>query len=185
MKILEELATNIAYNIENMEKYIKSAERFNKYSYYVIAVQEGAIPYSDSLDNVLNSALNNLDSFYFSDAAYGTLRNMGFDYVRNDVIKHAIVKLYDESYPEMLKYFDWTETDYEERYIDRNFLPVSGNNRLILKPFNFDVQMHDKYFMTLIHKRKIQRNFFNNRMRIVLDESQIVLQLIKDVLQNQ
>jgi hypothetical protein len=32
LKILEELATNIEYNIENMEKYIKRAERFNKYS---------------------------------------------------------------------------------------------------------------------------------------------------------
>jgi hypothetical protein len=184
-KILGELATNVAYNIENMEKYINIAARHNKYSDYVITVLEGAIPYSDSLDKILNKALLNFDAFYFSDVAYESLKNMGSEYVRNDVLKNEIVKLYDESYPEMLKMFNWTRTDYEDQYIDRNFFPVSGNNTLILKPYDFDVQMHDKYFLSLVHKRKIQRNFFNKRMRVVLEESQIVVQLIKDELQTQ
>ncbi len=55
----------------------------------------------------------------------------------------------------------------------------------MLKPYDFDVQMNDTYFLSMIHKRKIQRNFFNTRMRIVLEESQIVHQLIKEKLQNQ
>ncbi|WP_019670572.1 DUF6090 family protein [Eudoraea adriatica] len=185
IKVLEELANNIEYNIENIEKYIRKAERFNEYSDYVIKVLERDIPYSDSLDNVLNSALLNLDDFHFSDVAYESLKNMGSDYIQDDVLKNEIVKLFDESFPEMLKMFSWSSTSAEIEYIDRNFFPVSGNNNLILKPYDFDVQMNDTYFLSMIHKRKIQRNFFNTRMRVVLEESQIVLQLIKEKLQNQ
>jgi hypothetical protein len=185
IKILEELAINIEYNIENIEKYIRRAERFNEYSDYVIKVLEGAIPYSDSLDNILNSALLNLDDFHFSDVAYESLKNMGPDYIQDDMLKNEIVKLYDESFPEMLKMFSWSSTGSEIEYIDRNFFPISGNNNLMLKPYDFDVQMNDTYFLSMIHKRKIQRNFFNTRMRIVLEESQIVHQLIKEKLQNQ
>jgi hypothetical protein len=182
LQMLEELSTNVVYNIQNIEKYINLGERYNKHSDYVIKVLEGSIPYSDSLDNVLNSALLSLNQFYFSDVAYETLKNMGSGYIHNDVLKNTIVKLYDESYPEMLQTFNWAGRDYEDQYIDHNFFPVSGNYRLILKPYDFNVQMHDKYFMSLIHKRKIQRTFFNKRMRVVLEESQIVVQLIKDEL---
>ncbi len=69
-KILEELATNIEYNIQNMEKYIDRAAWHNKYSDYVMTVLEGAIPYSDSLDKVLNHALLNLGTFDFSEPAF-------------------------------------------------------------------------------------------------------------------
>jgi hypothetical protein len=183
IKILEELAINIEYNIENIEKYIRRAEGYNEASDYVIKVLEGTITYSDSLDNVLNRALMNLGDFQFSDVAYESLKNMGSDYIQDDTLKNEIVKLYDESFPEMLRMFNWSSTDFEIEYIDRNFFPVSGNKTLILKPYDFDMQMNDKYFLSMIHKRKIQRNFFNTRMRIVLEESQFVHQLIKEKLQ--
>src|SRR6056300_996818 len=59
IKILEELANNIAYNNKNIEGYIRRKDYYDKYTDYVTSVLEGAVPYSDSLDNILNRALYN------------------------------------------------------------------------------------------------------------------------------
>ncbi len=181
-KILKELVKNIEYNNQNIESYIQDSARYNAYSDYVIAVLEGAIPYSDSLDHKLNFALINRDDFSFSKVAYEALKNTGIELIHNDALKNEIVKLFDEKYPTMMNRFTWTSTNFQKDYIDHHFFPVLGNNNLVWKPYDFNVQMKDPYFRSIIQKMKIQRNFYATRMNKTLEESKYVLQLIKDEL---
>jgi len=180
-EVLEEVAQNIESNIAAMERYIQGASQYDRYSDYVISVLEGQIPYSDSVDNILNLAKQRRSDFNFSEVGYETLVNTGIDLVQNDSLKTEIVTLFEEAYPRMMSSFNWGQTDLEEQYFDQNFLPVSGGVRsLIWKPFDFDVQMNDPYFLTIIHKIKIQRKFYAFKIQRPLRESQKVLRLIKN-----
>ena len=182
-EVLEEVAENIESNITKLERYIERGSWADGYSDYVISVLEGQIPYSDSVDNILNFAKYRMSNFVFSEVGYETLVNTGIDLVQNDSLKSEIVTLFEESYPRMIHVFtNWGKTDLEENYFDQNFLPISTGSGLIWKPFDFDVQMNDPYFLSIIHKSKIQRKFYARQMHPTLRVSERVLQLIKDEL---
>ena len=74
------------------------------------------------------------------------------------------------------------DDDPQPEYIDYHFLPVSGEDSLIWKPYDFEVQMNDNNFKTLIHKIKIQRNFYKEGVERTLRRSQGVLESLKQEL---
>lgn len=182
-EILKELVKNIEFNNKQIEDYIAGKERYNRISDYVIAVLDGTIPYSDSLDNVLNQAFINRDYFFFSKVAYESLKNLGIELIRNDSLKTDIVELFDHEYVVRRNAMNnWTRTAKQQDYIDQHFLPISGDKKLILKPYDFNVQINDPYFRSLIVKAKIQRDFYANTLLGTLEESQMLLRRMKEEL---
>lgn len=79
---------------------------------------------------------------------------------------------------------NWTRTSKQQDYIDQHFLPVeSATNPMSLKPYDFNVQINDPYFRSLIIKTKIQRGFYAKRLQGTLEESQVLLKRLKEELE--
>lgn len=182
---LEEIAENIALNIQEFEDFTSGNKFADNASDYVLAVLNGDKPYNDSLQYRINLAIYQRNDLQYSSVAYESLKNNNLNLIRNRALKKRIVGLFELSYPNMLKTFEWENKEALQNYMDHHFFPFSANGGMAWQPYDFDVQMKDNYFKTLIAKVKIQRNFYIWTARNPLNESKEVLQLINEELANQ
>lgn len=184
-KVLQEIYENIALNCNRFRRYAEGVKRYDEKSDIVIAILNGEQEYSDTLDKILNTAIQRRQTLDYAKVGYESLKNVGFEIIQNDTLQKGIRGLFEETYPRMMKSFNWASPDgTQPEYLDHHFLPISGDRNLIWKPYNFEVQMKDNYFKTLIHKIKIQRNFYKLSVNQALSNSESVLQHLKEELEN-
>jgi len=182
-KIISELIVNMETNHLNFEEYINGGKSFDYASDFVISILNKERVYSDSLDIMLNLAIQNRSHFTYSNAAYESLKNLGFDIISNDSLRRAIISIYEEVYPDLMNSLEWrSDNEFMINYFDQHFLPVSGDGYLIWKPYNIEIQINDNYFKSLIAKIKIQRQFYKSRVSNTMVKSQIVLEQLKNEL---
>jgi len=171
-KIITELIENMEFNHNNFEDFINGGQGYDRASDYVISILNKERVYSDTLDNVLNLAIQRRGGFSYSKIGYESLKNIGFDIILNDSLRKSIITIYEEVYPKMMNSFKWgNEYNPQLEYFDHHFLPVSTEHGLSWKPYNFEVQMNDNYFKSLIHKLKIQRRFHKDNVAKALEKS--------------
>jgi hypothetical protein len=180
-KIIAELIENMEFNHIRFEDFINGGQYYDSASDYVISVLNKERMYTDTLDNVLNMAIQRRGGFSYSKIGYESLKNKGFDIILNDSLRKSIITIYEEVYPEMMGGFKWGNESQPE-YLDHHFLPVPKEHGLNWKPYNFEVQMNDNYFKSLIHKIKIQRKFHKMKVARALEESKKVQQQLIDEL---
>ena len=181
---LEEVAENIEFNINVFEEFSNGGKWADRASDYVLAVLNGEISYSDSLDRVINRAIYRRNNLEYSNVAYEALKNTNLHLIRNNTLKKEIILLFELIYPNMMAGFNWGGNESQPEYMDHHFFPISAENGLVWRPYDFSVQMKDNYFKSLIAKIKIQRKFYRSRVLKPLSNSKRVLQLIKDELGN-
>ena len=175
---LQEIAENISLNIEVFEDYVSGLEYMNTPSDYVLDVLHGVIPYTDSLDLIINNAIYQRNNIEYSTVAYESLKNNNLNLIRNRKLKKEIVSLFEISYPNLTKVLEWENEEKVQDYMDHHFYPMSSETGLIWKPYNIEVILKDDYFKSLIAKVKIQRDFYVWQARKPLEKSKSVLRLI-------
>lgn len=180
-EVLLVLLETIAFNNTVFEEGIKSTERYNAFSDYVIDVLEKRIPYSDSVEQVLNRAIFKNKPEY-SKIGYEYLKNAGFDIIINDSLKKEIILLFEDVYIRIDKASDWGSDDNQPEYFDHHFLPIGTDNELYWRPFDWEVQMNDPYFRSIMYKVKAQREYYALIMERVIRESQPVYQYLNEEL---
>ena len=179
---LEEIAENIEFNINVFEGFVDGGQWANEASDYVMAVLNGEISYSDTLDNVINSAIFRRNKMKYSTVAYEALRNGNINLIQNNGLKKEIIQLFELTYTNMKNSFNWGGNESQPEYMDHHFFPIATENGMIWQPYDFSVQMKDNYFKSLIAKIKIQRKFYIQNVQKPLSESNRVLQLINEEL---
>lgn len=181
---LEEIAENISLNIQEFEDFTSGNNYADNASDYVLDVLNGDRPYTDSLHYRINMAIYQRNDLQYSSVAYESLKNNNLNLIKNRALKKRIVGLFELSYPNMLKSFEWESEDALQSYMDRHFYPITFDAGMAWQPYDFEVQMKDNYFKTLIAKVKIQRNFYIWMAQGPLEESKEVLDLINEELAN-
>ena len=181
-EILENLLSNLNRNLNNLTNAIESNESRLNSANVVLNHIDHDFPYNDTLDHhfFFGALRGDPLSGYPSKDGYEMFKNSGFDKVINDTLKLNIVYLFEEIYKGVE---DWgtyiagfAPTDYTL------WLKYFNRYRQSLKPLDYAKLLSS----TEVRSYYVQTTTFNSiyleRLRQSLDETQRVLQLIKDEL---
>ncbi|MDX1702548.1 MAG: hypothetical protein R3250_18100 [Melioribacteraceae bacterium] len=177
-KILNDLIENLEFNTDNLNKIIADFTADNGSSDLIISVIENKRKYHDSLDYHFARALNVSPLYPISYVAYETMKNSGFDIVHNDQLKKEIVNLFELTYTTMQLRQNNTSDLWE---FHRQHFMIAPNG-WSFKPFDFEELIADREFQSLINVTKSGRWWILQAYNESLQETQRVLQLVKDEL---
>ncbi len=184
---LQEIAATADSNIELLKNQIR---RINDHS----SSGELVHTYLKSRDDNLEIspedwhwALMGHGNLTLSSSGYESLKSQGFDLLSNAQLKSQIINLFENIYPELVREQHWGKTvrpDYD-KFIIEHFLINTGENgksKFGKIPRNKDFLLDNHYFRGLIETAIGQRGFYLGVYQYTMDETQKVLQLIKDEL---
>ena len=120
---------------------------------------------------------------FLSDAGYESLKNIGFNILRNDTLKNMILNLYEIVYPQNLNFIQTVVEPVASNgntLIDELFITEDGG---FLTPINLDVALNDIRYFVFLKRTLTQRNAMNRQSKRCQIETTKVLQLIKEELQ--
>ena len=115
-----------------------------------------------------------------SQSSYEAFKNAGFEVVQNDTLRKSIIYLFEEAYEFTDK---WATYNNEYAIHDINiwykyFLREDSN----LKPLNYQTVLESSEVLSYYHSVYGLRRIFVNNLRVSLNESERVLQMIKEEL---
>lgn len=189
-KVLIELKKSLERNCDEMKKDAIRREEWNRSSDIIISVLQGDSNYSDSLNIHFQDARKPGTNLSLSSAGYEGLKNAGFDIIRQDVLRNGIIELFEVSQKillEEMEYFESFQPD-RQKYIDQTFMYEDDKFNaqhpfaVPIKPHDFNSLKKDINFLSIIKSVKVQRNVIGTILIQNLNESQRILQLVKDEL---
>lgn len=190
VKVMIEMVENLEANILRLQSMIARCDADNQSADLIISVIDNNLSYSDSLNMHFYYALNPVDERAFlSYVGFESLKNVGFEIIRDDQIKKKIINLFEGVYRDLqAKYnrVNLTSTPNLSDYRDRNFLfqVDTVRDQIGHMPWDFDHLIKDKYLKSWLLSTKGIRSWINSSLHQSLEETQSVLLLIKDFLKN-
>ncbi len=190
-KILHEIIENLETNLARLDINIARGETDNEYTDVVISFIEKEIPYSDTLDKFFPLALNAVDEGSFlSYVGYESLKNTGFEIIQNDLLKKEIITLFEVTYKDLRSRYDRIEWGSAElrKFLDQHFYLKVRIDEAARKgyreftPFDFDVLVKGNRLMSWLLRLKGFRLWIAEILQDSYDETEKVLQQIKDEL---
>ena len=180
-KALINLAENMELNINQVERKIARIQKDNKSGQIVLAAIQNNEQTVDILGQHFHWALVNHSNLALSKAGYESLKNIGFEILRNEILKKEIVNLYESTYLQMSRSQEWGEESRPDtnNYLIDHFIRYEGAGWV---PINFNELAKDQYFYGLINIAERQRDFYMGQYERALVETKRVFELIKDEL---
>jgi len=180
-KALINLAENMELNINQVERKIARIQKDNKSGQIVLAAIQNNEQTVDTLGQHFHWALVNHSNLALSKAGYESLKNIGFEILRNEILKKEIVNLYENTYLQLSKSQQWGKEDRPDtnNYLIDRFIRYEGAGWI---PVNFNELVKDQYFYGLINIAERQRDFYMRYYKRALVETKRVFELIKDEL---
>lgn len=181
-KVLDEIASTLERNCQLLGDYIAANVRYNSSTDTILAAIEHRFPFSESYSYHFHAARVDLPINFVSEAGFEELKNAGFDILLNDSVKKEIVNIFETTYPRMREILDSYKTTSQDflEHIRHHFYDRSFEERLI--PVSYEQVLDDHYFYSALMNTKGLRNWYSFQQNICLQESQRVLQLIKNEL---
>ena len=122
--------------------------------------------------------------YVFNRAGYEAFKNAGFDIISEDSLKNELLNLFEVTYPSVQKILNWVEAqslnENQNDYIIENFI-IDSNNSMV--PTDYQNLLKDHYFISLLNTIRNQRSWMHRHQIKSLEDTQGVLQLIKDELE--
>jgi len=177
-KLLYDLVENIDFNINALHEILLDFQADDGSSDLIISVIKEKQVYHDSLDYHFARALNAKPLYVFSFVGYESMKNTGFDIIQDDQLKKEIINLFEMTYRIVQLRQDNVPDMWN--FISKRFMrhPLDWQ----YKPLNFDELLEDKEFLSMINGFKGNRRWIGKAYEEALNESQRVLQLIKEEL---
>ena len=180
-KTLLNLFENMELNINKAEHKIAIIQRHNKSGQIIFAAIKNSDRTIDTLGQHFHWALMNHANLALSKAGYESLKNIGFEIIRNEILKKEIVNLHENTYLELSRMQKWGEEvrpDLDTYFID-HFIRYEDSSWM---PRNFNEVAKDHYVYGLINIAERQRNFYLGTFKKMIVETKRVLQLVQDEL---
>jgi hypothetical protein len=180
-EILTELTVTLEKNIEGIHSSNETANRNNNSREIIISLFNEKQPYSDSLKGHFFMSSLGYEISTLTYGGYEMLKNEGFQILRSVRLRKEIVNLFEINFmnlekEEMEKRSDVYVEDVA-RYLINNF----AERRV---PINYKALLNDQfYFENLIAMQEHEHWLIRKRIK-TLEETQRVLQLIKEELQS-
>ena len=182
-KVLVGLAKNLEMNIERFETRLSTIQRYSKSGKIILSIIENKTEETETLHQHWNRALINGSGEIITLAGYEGLKNVGFEIISNEVMKDAIINLYEDTYLLQLNHRQGWGTEVKpnlDKYITEHFSWNTISRERV--PYDYHFIINDNYFIGLVKTAALQRVYITNALNESLKESQRVLQLIKDEL---
>ena len=189
-KLLSELAKSLEGNCNAMIQDSLLRITWNTSSNIVIAAIENNLGYSDSLQIHFQNARKPGTNLALSSSGYESLKNAGFNILSSDILRNNIIELFELTQKRLLEemtYFESFQPDRQTQidklfsYDDTKFNPTKPFD-IPLIPHDYNKLKHDITYLSMIKSVKVQRNIIGVILNRNLKESQRVLQLIKNEL---
>ncbi len=97
-KLLIDLVENLEFNVAALDSIAFNFASDDRSSNHIIALIENKLDYHDSLDFHFARAFNAKPLIPLSYVGYESLKNTGFDIIRNDAVKKAVINLFEVTY---------------------------------------------------------------------------------------
>lgn len=183
-EILTALAVNLETNFQAIESDIKSLHNHRASAIIISKILDSKLPYADSLDVHFHQARVGKSALFLSNSGYEQYKNAGFQIIRNSLVKNEVLKLFEVTYPQTLGARDMVNNEYVP-FTDHHvplFIYTSDENYSYLKPVNFPELYEDHYFIGWIKAYMEGRHTLISIETELLDETNRVLQILRDEL---
>jgi hypothetical protein len=179
-KSLQEIIETLDLNVQILSGYIEDIEFNVRSKQIILDVIDNKIAYSDTLDRHFLFAFVQWSDCFVSYSGFDALKNNGIDLILSASLRQEIITLFESSYAVMKEDIqNWTFDQFIFKYMDENFIWYD-TVKAVPKDFNF--VMNDHYFLSIVHRLVRQNNRIKNMLSESLNETQRVLQLIKEEL---
>ncbi len=181
-KVLIEVLSTLERNCNLLEAYILDFRRYNNSADTILLALDMKLQYKESYGRHFHNARVDLPINFVSQAGYEELKNVGFDIIQSDELKNEIVNIFETTYPSMREILDSFKTTNQNflEHIRHHFYDRSNEGLLI--PVDYKLLLKDHYFYSALSNTKGLRNWYIIEQSKCLEESQRVLQLIKNEL---
>ena len=178
-RMLEELVENLEFNTEILKEWITANRKNNRSSEIIIRALEDKLPYHDSLINHFAKSLYIRKLALISEIGYESLKNVGIEIIRNKQMKKNVVNLFEGSYQVIKSKLDVVTYANNEatKLQSKKFMRKQGH---IYEPLDYENLYNDLEFISSLNQSRDDRGWLNNSLEDGLEETQIVLQLVKD-----
>jgi len=178
--ILSELMETLSLNIERLDASSLDASNRNESRDVIISLFTERPAYTDSLQrHFFVSSLGYANST-LTHGGYEMLKNEGFDIIRSDKLRKEIVNLFE------ISYVDLTKEEMEKRsevYVEdvARYLIENFSGRRV--PNDYLKLLNDHFFVENIFAMKQHESWLISQRSEAKEETQRVLQLIRDELE--
>ena len=189
-KILTELLTSLEHNYSRMISDSINRSNWNRSSDIVINNLEQVATYSDTLNIHFQNARKPGTNLSLSYAGYEGLKNVGYNIITSDILRKNIVELFELTHKTLLEEMEYFESFQPDRqaHIDRlfsyeydKFNPKNPFN-VPISPNNYSVLIQDSIYLPMLKSVTVQRNIISVLLYDNLNETQRVMSLIKNEL---
>jgi len=182
--ILLELENNLERNIALIDIATAEMNEINKSTGTMIEIIAERKPYNDTLKYHF-SQFNRSGSYLlkFNTNGYESLKNIGFEILTSKVLKNEILSLFEISYPSYVQETEVVNATWGSNPMWMQDYFYIGPSDPGLIPLDYGSLIEDKKFMTIVREMEGGRNRIFKVMMLCKNETERVLQLIKDALQ--
>ena len=179
--LLNDLAKNIAINIQTFQNDIDLLQRWNHSSEIIMFTLQNKLGYSDTLRPHFHSARITKQNMVLSNVGYQAYKDQGLDIILNKNLSSEIIQLFEVIVPGTLSTNDLVNEIYPawDNHIVQNFDFVHGQG---LTPNDYESLFSDHYYISWIKAYSQGRRKLIATDEILIKECERVLSLLRDEL---
>ena len=183
-EVLYELKENLQRNIEDLNRTLEQARRFNSSRTIVFSALENFSPYHDTLAEHFLFAGLTINKPTISRSGYEMLQNQGYEIITSITLRKQILQLFESTYATYERKLSGGNVDplVEDmtRYFRRHFKLLVKPVRRV--PLDYTKLISDNYLIESLKAITIWEEVLIRDNVISLEETQKVQQLINEVL---
>ena len=183
-EVLQDLQVNLESNVEFLKENIDLFTLRRKSSTIIINVMDNKLPYHDSLStHFFHAARGFGGAEALSFVGFEALRNLGFDIITNKRLKNEILLLFESTYPKFISVDN--ELDRNDVFITEVLSEFFYPDEDVYFPFDYDELLKSKKSYSVFRQLHINRMWMKDKYQECLEETERILQLINDEIEDQ
>ena len=182
--VLHDIKDNIIRNNELIQNAIHSIDSIN-FSTNVIRAYliSDDHPPSDFYSHIGQALRSGTFLFRLNSDGYESLKSTGFAILGNENLKDQILNLFEVTYGEVLTDLNFANSIYlNDMGWWKDYFYKTDARKMV--PYDLQIIKKDKRFLTEINDLFFLRSLFQNTLKSSLSQSEQVLRLIEDELEN-
>lgn len=180
-EVLNTLVESMEVNCKRLQSRIWSIAKYRKKGGVIISVIENKLSYHDSLENYFHHGLIKTGNIRLSNVGYEAIKDVGLEIVRNKMLKKELMEFFEQTQPRFYVQLRWEDVDRSdiEKFMDEHGIQIPTDRGVRYKPFDANKLFLDRYFIAVMYKTDLRREFFSMIMENQLNKSQELLKKVK------
>jgi hypothetical protein len=179
-EVLQSLTNNLDLNIQTLKSDIADLDQLNRSAIIAINALDEKLPYVDSLGFHFHLSRIPKSPLSISQSGYEQFKNIGYDIITDDALRQEVINYFESTFPKW--WTNYLEVNYKNESFFDYHVPLFHYKTSTIEPIDIDLLYTDQYFMGWIKAYKGGRITLIQMEQNLIEESQKVLQLIKEEL---